>query len=463
MKLEELQERLQQLKTDNEAILAKATAEKRELTEEEGNTFDANLSAFDSTKRNIERLQRDSENHDLLVKGSGRVTKPDQPSKLAKEDDEDRPAPKHGKLRIDPINDYATLKNGGFRNLGEMAYHVRRSAMHGGATDPRLERLASATTYGNESSGVDGGFAIPPDFRNDIVQMVMGEESLVSRCDQVKTEGNTITYPTDETNPWQSSGGVQAYWDNEAAAMSQSKPALGESTTKLNRITALVPMTDELLEDAPAMDSYLRRKAPEKIAFKVDMALLQGTGVGQPLGLLNSPALVSVAKENSQIADSFIANNVIKMFYRMPSRSRSKAVWVVHPDLEPWLPKLSLAGLDNDGNSVTGWGTQLYIPPGGLSATPYGTLMGRPVIPHQGCETIGDKGDVFFVDWSQYLVLLKTGTNPRVETSIHLWFDQNLTAFKFILRIGGKPWWSTTQSARDGSTTYSPYITLEAR
>ncbi len=89
--------------------------------------------------------------------------------------------------------------------------------------------------------------------------------------------------------------------------------------------------------------------------------------------------------------------------------------------------------------------------------------MGRPVIPSQACETIGDKGDIFFADFSQYLLLLKSGVNPRIETSMHLWFDQDLTAFKFVLRVGGIPWWSTTQPARDGSATYSPFVTLEAR
>lgn len=462
MKLEDLQNRLQELKDDNDAILAKAEAEKRELTDEEGRSFDANQLAFDATTLNIQRLQRDAAQHELLTKPAGRVTAADQPTKTLANEDDERPAPKHGRSPAVAI-DHVASKTGGFRSLGEMALHVQRAARHGGTTDPRLERLAAASTYGNESSGSDGGFAIPPDFRNEVIQMVMGEESLLSRCDQVRTEGNTVTYPTDETNPWQSTGGILAYWDGEAAAMTQSKPSLGESTTKLNRITALVPMTDELLEDAPAMDSYLRRKAPEKIAFKVDLALLQGTGVGMPLGLLYSPALVTVSKESSQVADTLIARNVIKMYSRMHAKSRSNAVWVINPDLEPALMQLSLPGTDNEGNTATGWGTHLYFPPGGLSASPYGMLMGRPVIPHQACETIGDKGDIFFVDFKQYLALLKTGANPRVDTSIHLWFDQNITAFKFILRVGGKPWWSTTQAARDGSATYSPYVTLEAR
>jgi hypothetical protein len=50
-----------------------------------------------------------------------------------------------------------------------------------------------------------------------------------------------------------------------------------------------------------------------------------------------------------------------------------------------------------------------------------------------------------------------------VETSMHLWFDQDLMAFKFVLRIGGIPWWGSTIAPRDGSNTLSCFVALEAR
>ena len=106
--------------------------------------------------------------------------------------------------------------------------------------------------------------------------------------------------------------------------------------------------------------------------------------------------------------------------------------------------------------------TPVYLPPGGLSNNPYGTLFGRPVIPHQVCETVGDVFDIGFVDLSQYLALIKAG-GLKSQTSIHLWFDQDLTAFKFTLRIGGQPWWASSVASRDGSFALSPFVTLAAR
>lgn len=461
MNIEELQGRLETLKADNDAILAKAQAEKRDLSTEESSQFDRNQEAFDITVANIQRLQKDADQQAILTKGTGRVTKPAAPAAEPESLTDSNPAPR--KPSIVPVDNPVFAKTGGFRSLGDMAYFVRRAALEGGSTDPRLERLAAASTYGSESSGADGGFAVPTEFRTAIMSTVLGEGSLASFCDQVTTSGNTFSCPVDETSPWQTSGGILANWEGEAQAGGQSKPSLQDRTVKVNKLKCLVPMTDELLEDASGMDSYLRRKAPEKIGFKLNLAILQGTGAGMPLGVLNSPALVTVAKNNPQTADTLTGKNIIEMYSRLYAPSRQNAVWVINPDIEPMLYKLSIAGTDNEGNSATGWGAMVYLPPNGLSTSPYGTLMGRPVIPSQACETLGDLGDIFFVDFKQYLLLLKSGTNPRVETSMHLWFDQDLTAFKFILRVGGMPWWSTTLAARDGSATYSPYVTLEAR
>jgi HK97 family phage major capsid protein len=53
---------------------------------------------------------------------------------------------------------------------------------------------------------------------------------------------------------------------------------------------------------------------------------------------------------------------------------------------------------------------------------------------------IGSAGDIILVDLSQYLTAVKTG-NVRVDVSMHLWFDYDVMAYRFILRLAGMPWW----------------------
>jgi HK97 family phage major capsid protein len=350
----------------------------------------------------------------------------------------------------------------GFRDFGEFAASVAHANPRvSGSIDPRLRDIRNApTTYGNEGSGADGGFAVPPDFRSTIMEKVMAEESLMSRTDQMTTSSNHITLPKDETTPWQTSGGFQVYWEGENDQLTQSKPQLKEETIKLNKLTALVPVTEELLSDAPSLDSYLRRKVPEKMDFAINLAIIQGTGVGKPKGILNADCLVSVAKDSStspvQPADTIRYKNIVAMWNRLYAPLRRNAVWLVNQDIETQLQQMEFP--TTTGASAV----PAYMPPGGLSQAPYGTLMGRPVIATQACETLGDQGDIILSDLSQYITVMKTG-GVRSDVSIHLWFDYDTVAFRFIMRIGGQPWWGSAIDPRDGSTTYSCFVTLDER
>ncbi|HUQ68749.1 MAG TPA: phage major capsid protein, partial [Planctomycetaceae bacterium] len=372
-------------------------------------------------------------------------------------------------IRATGENDYQIKKTGGFRTLGEMAIAVRKASIPGGGAwiDPRLDQLNQSsslapTTFANEGSGAEGGFAVPADFRTAIMEKVLGEASLLSRTDQITVSGNTLTIPKDNGTPWGTTG-IRAYWGNEGGLKTQSRPAFDSMTLRLHKVYSLVPVTDELAEDAPAMDSYLRRKAPEAIDFAINLAIVQGSGSNQPLGILNSPATVSVAKETSQLADTIVANNIIKMWSRMYAPNRANAVWLVSQDIETQLYTMALPGKDNTGASIAGWGSHVFMPAGGLSGNPYSTLFGRPVIPTQACNELGDKGDIILWDPTSYLTALKSGANPKVDVSIHLWFDYDVTAYRFVLRMTGQPWWGEAITPRDGTNTLSPMVTLDER
>lgn len=443
-------ERQSALMESSQSILARAEAEGRDLTNAERTEVEGLTAEFDTLQREVELRERVIQQNAVLTAPRGRRSDPDPVDPVAPLSN----AASAPRAPAQPI--VRAGGNSGFRHFGEFANAVRLGSQRGGDLDPRL-RNAAASTYANEGTGSDGGFAVPPDFRTAILAKVFGEDSLIARTDRMQSSSNTITLPTDETTPWQSSGGIQSYWTAEGAARTQSKPVLGETTLKLHTLATLVPITQELLEDAPAMGAYLGRKAPEKMDFKLSDAIIRGTGVGQPLGILNSPALVTQAKEGSQTADTININNLVKMLSRLPTSSRRNAVWLIHPDAEPQLPLMSV-------------GQQpVYMMPGnGATMAPFGTLLGRPVIPHQVCETVGDLGDVMLCDFGQYLSAVKTGNGYdangiRSDSSMHLWFDQDIMAFKFTMRVAGQPWWAAAIAQRDGSNTQSPFVVLEAR
>lgn len=445
-KLEDLQNQLLDVNQKANNIQARADAEKRSLTDEEEAEIEALTQDFEMLEAEIDRRQRLIAQNARLADPTGRKTEPDDVQNKAQ-------GQRKPRVPAAPRNPDEVGKNG-FRSFGEFAMSVKNAVRAPVAgIDPRLISNAP-TTVGTEGVGEDGGFAVPPDFRREIMQKVVAEDSLLARTDQQTSGSNQVTVPVDETTAWQSTGGVQAYWEGENSQFTQSKPALDNVTVRLNKVTALVPVTSELLEDAPMMSSYLRRKVPEKIDFKVNDALINGTGAGQPKGILQSDALVSVAKESGQAADTIQYLNIVNMWGRLYAPCRSRAIWLVHQDLEAKLPTMEFPS--TAGTFPT------FLPAGGLSQSPFATLMGRPIVPTQACPVLGDKGDIILADMTQYLSIMKVG-GVRQDVSMHLWFDYDTLAFRFILRVGGQAWWKAAIDQKNGTNTLSCFVTLDER
>lgn len=365
---------------------------------------------------------------------------------------------KVGKVRL------ADDPKGGFKHAGEFYSAVVKAGTRDVGAPPELEQWqkASLSTFGSEGIGADGGFAVPSEFRETITSLVETNESLMGRCDQLPISTASISLPDDETTPWGSSG-IRAYWESEAGAYTQSKPALKSKDFRLRKLTTLVPLTEELLEDAVALGRYVEDNAPERINWEVDEAIVRGTGAGQPLGFLNSGALIEVAKESGQTADTISGPNIIKMYARLYSRYRADAVWLCSHDAESELLKLSHTGTDASGDEATGWGFRLYAPPGQtVNGATYGTLMGRPVLVTEHAAALGDVGDIMLVSMSQYRCVMRAG-GIQAAQSMHLWFDQDAVAMKFRMRVDGAPKLSSTISPRSGSNSLSAFITLAER
>lgn len=441
---------LLELSEQTNTIQAKADGEARELTEDETKEVDRLMARFEAVETEIERREKMINQAVSLTESFGTKAEKQEPENSGKPQSQGRRAP--AQPRSENSGQW------GWRTFGEFANAVRVASSRSANPDPRL--IANApSTYSSEGVGEDGGFAVPPDFRTAIMEKVMGEDSLLGRTDQMTTGSNSITFPADETTAWDSSGGIQAYWSNEGAQINQSKLALKEKSVRLHKLTALVPVTDELLSDGGALDGYLRRKVPEKFDYKIQNAILRGSGSGQPVGILNSDALISVAKDTAispnQAADTVLYSNIVAMWARMYAPCRSRSVWLINQDIEPQLYQMAF-----DPNNQTK--VPVYMPAGGASAAPYGTLMGRPVLPVESASTLGDQGDIILADLSQYLTVTKTG-GIRSDVSIHLFFDYDMSAYRFIMRIAGMPWWASAISPANGSATRSCFVTLDER
>tara|TARA_Y100001973_G_C5209184_1_gene344092 strand:- start:20632 stop:21969 length:1338 start_codon:yes stop_codon:yes gene_type:complete len=336
----------------------------------------------------------------------------------------------------------------GFSGIGEFAKAVRNASMRGGSVDDRLNK-ATLSSYANEGVGTDGGYLVPQEYADKIYENVWAEDGLLTMTDQLTIARNSMTFVRDETTPW-GSAGVQTYWTEEATAITQSKPQLKYDTMRLSKLAALVPCSDELLSDANAVESLIASRAGAALRYEIEDTILHGTGAGQPLGIVNAGCTIEQAKKSGQSADTIVIENILNMYSRMMHRPGGAPVWITNADCLPQLFNLSM-----NNNPV-------YLPNMQLADAPYGTLFGRPLIISQHANTLGDKGDFMFADLSQYVTVLKAG-GVQAARSMHLWFDQEVEAFRFSMRIAGQPWMASAVDSDNSAADVSPFVVLAER
>ena len=364
------------------------------------------------------------------------------------------------------------VRRGEFKGLG----HFYRSVAQCGSTTPgklRDESLigkynkivdkitiarAVATPDGMyENADPDGGALIPPDFTTQIWERVYFQESLLSRTQTYTISGNTMQIPANsETSRVDGSrwGGVLGYWEGEAQQLQGTRPKFRNLQLRLKKLTVMTFVTNELLADsATALEQYLGRVAPQEIEFKILDSLINGTGAGIPLGIINDPAFIQVAKDTGQATKTISYSNVMNMYNSMWAQSRARSLWVYNQEIEPQLWQMALP--------VGTGGVPVYLPPGvgggvftgGASAAPYGAqgtnasggggyamLYGRPAIALEQCPGLGSVGDLMLIDWSQYVSITKGSIQSAM--SIHLKFDYDETVFRWIFRMDGQGAWS---------------------
>jgi HK97 family phage major capsid protein len=342
-----------------------------------------------------------------------------------------------------------------WNNLGEQLQAVKQYSVTGRQNaDPRiLAALGQSTTVDS-----DGGFAVAPEFSKTIIESTYEVGQLASRCFEIPMASQTYTAPAvDEKSRANGSrwGGVQAFWEGEAEPLTRSQAKLRNLTLRANKVTVLLYDTNEGLEDAPALGSYIQRVAPDELAFQLDDAIYNGPGAGKPLGVTLAPAYIQVAKDTNQVAATISTTNVLNMRGRMPASSRKTAVWVVTQDAEAQLLNLTRGS----GVAVE----FLYKMPGERgNDTDMGSMLGNPVIVIEQAAALGTTGDISFVDFNQYYLGRRGAL--RADTSLHVAFTTDEMAYRFIMRVDGQPVWNQARGQAEANTnTLSPYIGLATR
>jgi HK97 family phage major capsid protein len=366
-----------------------------------------------------------------------------------------QPTPIAGASNITVGSDRAGDKP--FASLGEQLQSIAAFTQRN-TLDPRLMKIMASASGGSANVPSDGAFLIQQDFSVDLMKEGFNEGQLAAKCSTTEVSGSSdgllVAY-VDETSRATGSrwGGIQIYRAAEADSATAKKPKIGEWELRLADLIGAAYMTERLLQDAPAMQSVFNEGFLSEFAFVIDDEIIRGTGTGQCMGLKNSGATVSQTKESGQAVGTVVAENIINMWSRLTPRSKKNAEWYVNQEVEPLLQSMQI-GTGASGQLV-------YMAPGGLSGSAYGTIYGRPVNVVEQCDAPGTVGDIILADLSQYKLITKGGIQG--DSSIHVRFLNNERTFRWIARVSGAPKLKTPITPDKGTKTLSPFVTLAAR
>jgi HK97 family phage major capsid protein len=334
-----------------------------------------------------------------------------------------------------------------FKSAGDFFKQVRIAELSPSQTDKRLLPLKAAAGA-NETVPSDGGFLVPQETAAGILEKMWGTGTVLSRFNPVPVSGNNMAFNiVDETSRADGSrgGGILGYWLAEAGTKTDTKTKFRQLQLKLKKVAALAYATDELLEDQTALEAWLSINVPRELTFQTEAAIINGNGVGKPLGILQSPAFYTIERQTAGSIDGVDLGNMWAHRYL----GANDYVWFISSTIFPKLMNMTIGQVP------------AYMPPGGLSGSPYGTILGRPVVETEYNPSLSVAGDILLAAPSQYQMISKGGV--KSASSIHVKFVTDETAFRFVYRVDGAPTWNDKVSSYYASSDYvSPFVGLLA-
>jgi HK97 family phage major capsid protein len=338
-------------------------------------------------------------------------------------------------------NETVNLSNSGFHSMDEFL-----KTLHLGRADQRL--LNSSMVEGIPEFG---GYSVPEEYGAFLMDKSLESEIIRPRATVWAMGSETKKVPAFDgadrsTNLF---GGISGEWLEEGQTGTRKVAKLRLIQLTAKKLACFSQASNELIADGMSFEEMLAGALIKGIGWYMDYAFINGTGDGQPLGILNDPALITVVKEEDQSAATITYQNVVNMFSRLAPSCFSNAVWLANPSVIPQLLTMTI--------TIGTGGAQ--IPVFKEEASRF-TLLGKEIIFTEKCPALGAKGDLILADLSQYAI----GMRKEIaldRSNVPGWME-DMTDYRVIVRVDGQGTWDKPVTPKNG-TTLSWAVALEAR
>ena len=246
-----------------------------------------------------------------------------------------------------------------------------------------------------------GGFLVPDDFRNEVLKDLPANAVMRGICRVERTGRSALVLPTitsatgngqdiyssGYTGAWRAEG----YVTGGTVPPQQNQPTFGQERIPVHGWQPnAIEVSTELLEDSGAnLDSILAETIAECMGLDEDAAITNGTGVGQPEGILNggSPNPSVDLGTSSTITYA----GLVALFAALPGQYRLNARFVMN---SATFGKILLL--------ETTAGFPIF-PPNSLP----GTLFNKPVVFNEFMPSIGSAAkSIVFGDFNRGYIIV---------------------------------------------------------
>lgn len=361
--------------------------------------------------------------------------------------------------------------NGKFKSFGEFLTSVY-TARHFSKLDERLvyvdsdgriskpkvtdlEAEKKAMTEGVDSAG---GFLVFEEFMPKINQIAL-EGAIVRNNNPmiIPMKSDTLNIPRiDETSHKEHiRGGVRFDWTAEEKLKTEVQPAFGNTKLTAYEGAGFTVVSNALLADsAIALAPFIQTCFGEAKQFYEDLAFINGSGVGQPLGFLNSTALVAVTR---QAVGAIRWGDIASIWAQILPSSRKRGIWLLNHEV---LPELIKMVAENDAPAKQAGHVIWVNPQQGAAGQVPGTILGRPYFESEKVPALGSAYDMGFYDLGFYII--GDRQTLTIDASTHVYFTSNRTAWRFVIRVAGRPWIESPLTPLNGTKKLSPFVALGA-
>lgn len=283
----------------------------------------------------------------------------------------------------------------------------------------------------NEGTPGEGGYTVPEEFNAEVVRYET-ENSVVRPRARVwnmtrdkwsapKLDQNTTT---DSANTGATNfAGIMFYYPGESGLKVETQPRFGRVLLTAQKLIGLTAATDELLEDSAVnIANFLVTLFGEGLAYFEDYKFLNGAGTTEPLGIINTVGISSVARS---VSSKIVLEDVLGMDAALPAWADKNAVWLT--------TKAGLTQLRLIGNTDTTTKFQLQE---SMRAGEPATMLGKPLILTDKLPGVGTKGDIVLGDLSKYYIGDRGAI--QVSSSTHDRFRYDETVFRLVKRHDGQ-------------------------